>query len=92
MSDLKIEFETSKTSMDDVRPVLDAGLAKQFPGGMLKRTWDGDVLKLSGPGALGSIVLTDGKLLGEASLKPPASMMRAMIEEKITAAMKEAVS
>ena len=87
-----IEFNTSKPSMEEIRPSLDAALHKQFPGGMLKRTWDGDVLKLTGPGAEGSIVLDGGKLVGRASLKPPASMMRGAIEEKISAAMKEAAA
>lgn len=90
MSDVKIEFGTSKTSMSEIRPTLDSALKKQFPGGMLKRSWDGDVLVLSGPGATGSIVLEGDKLVGRAQLKPPASMMRAVIEEKVTAAMKEA--
>lgn len=87
MSDLKIERATDAATMDDVREALDAALHAQFPGGMLKRTWDGDVLRLSGPGAEGTITLADGKLLGEASLKPPASMMKPLIVQKITAAL-----
>ena len=90
MSDLTIEYETTKASMADIRPTLDAALKKQFPGGMLQRKWDGDVLVLSGPGASGSITLEGGKLVGKASLKPPASMMRPVIEQKVAAAMKEA--
>lgn len=92
MSDLVIEIETSKESMAEAHDVLDAALQKQFPGGMLKRSWNGNVLELSGPGAAGAIVLENGKLVGRASLKPPASMMRGVIEEKITAAMKEAAA
>ena len=92
MSDLTIEFDTSKAGMAEIRPTLDAALKKQFPGGMLRRQWDGDVLTLSGPGASGSIIFEKGKLVGRAQLKPPASMMRPMIEEKITAAMQEAAA
>ena len=92
MSQITIEFDTTKSSMSEIRPILEAALQKQFPGGMLKRKWDGDVLVLSGPGASGSITLEDGKLVGRADLKPPASMMRAVIEEKVTSAMKEAVA
>jgi hypothetical protein len=90
MSELTMEFPTAKTSMEEIRPALDAALKKQFPGGMLKSQWNGDVLELSGPGAKGSIVLEDGRLLGWAELKPPASMMKPVIEEKVSAAMKEA--
>ncbi len=92
MSQITIEFDTTKSSMSEIRPILESALQKQFPGGMLKRKWDGDVLVLSGPGASGSITLENGKLVGRADLKPPASMMRPVIEEKVTAAMQEAVA
>lgn len=90
MSDLTLEAPTSKASISEVRPSLDAALKAQFPGGMLKWSWDGDVCILTGPGAKGTIVLEDGKLVGRAHLGPPASMMRGVIEQKITAAMKKA--
>ncbi|MDY7096218.1 MAG: hypothetical protein SX243_24855 [Acidobacteriota bacterium] len=83
MADMTLEAETSKTTMDEVRPGLDAALKKEFPGGMMRWSWDGDVLKLSGPGAEGSVVLDGGKLVGFASLKPPASLMQAKIREKM---------
>ncbi|HEX6203758.1 MAG TPA: polyhydroxyalkanoic acid system family protein [Thermoanaerobaculia bacterium] len=90
MSDLRLEQPTAKTSIDEVRPALDAALAEQFPGGMLKRQWDGDVLRLSGPGAKGSIVLEPGRLVGEAELAPPASLMRGPIEQRIGTALAKA--
>jgi hypothetical protein len=90
MSDLVIEMQSPFSSMQEARPALDAALAEQFPGGMLQRRWDGDVLRLSGPGAEGSISLNDGHLVGRAELKPPASLMRPIIEQKISAAMKKA--
>ncbi|MEM8959934.1 MAG: hypothetical protein AAGD38_00510 [Acidobacteriota bacterium] len=90
MSDLLIEVSTTIPSMEEMRPRLDAALHKQFPGGLLQRKWDGDVLTLSGPGASGSVVLEGGKLVGRADLKPPASMMRGTIEEKMGAAFREA--
>ena len=91
MSDLELVRETAKSSMDEIRPALDAALAREFPGGMLQRRWQGDTLLLSGPGASGTITFEDGKLVGRADLKPPASMMKALIEQKISAAMSEAV-
>ena len=90
MSTVELSFETAKTSMDEIRADLDAALQKEFPGGMLQRSWDGDTLQLTGPGAKGTILLEGGRLIGRAELKPPASMMRAVIEQKIGDAMKAA--
>lgn len=90
MSDLTIEVATTKATMAELKPALEAAFQKEFPGGMMKRTWDGDVLRLTGPGAEGSIVLEDGKLVGRAQLKPPASLMRAMIEQKVGSALRVA--
>jgi hypothetical protein len=92
MSDLTIEVETAKPSMADVRPVLDAALKAEFPGGMLKWHWEGEVMHLSGPGAQATIVLEDGRLVGRAHLKPPASLMRPVIEKKIAEVMKKAAT
>ena len=68
MSEIMIEFETTKSSMSEIRPTLEAALQKQFPGGMLRRKWDGDVLVLSGPGASGSIIFENGKLVGSVNV------------------------
>jgi len=90
VSDLLIEVPTPHPSMAEARPALDAALAAEFPGGMLKRSWEGDVLRLSGPGASGEIVHQDGRLVGRAELEPPASLMRGVIEQKIGAALRKA--
>lgn len=87
MSELLIEKPTTCSSMAEAKPQLDAALQQEFPGGMLQCRWEGDVLHLSGPGAQGTIVYEDGRLVGRADLKPPASMMRPVIEKKITAAL-----
>ena len=92
MSDLTIEVPTAKTSMEELRPVLDAGLKQEFPGGMLKWSWEGDVMHLSGPGAKATIVLEAGRLVGRAHLGPPASLMRPVIEKKISAVMQKAAA
>lgn len=89
MSDLTIEVETRKSSMSEIRPVLDAGLKEAFPGGMLKWHWEEDVMHLSGPGAKATIALEEGRLVGRAHLKPPASMMKPVIEQKIAAVLKK---
>ena len=92
MSDLTIEVPTAKTSMQELRPALDAGLKEEFPGGMLKWSWEGDVMHLTGPGAKATITLEGGQLVGRAHLGPPASMMRPVIEKKITNVMKKAAA
>lgn len=92
MSDLTIEVPTAKTSMEELRPALDAGLKQEFPGGMLKWTWEGDVMHLTGPGAKATIVLEAGRLVGRAHLGPPASLMRPVIEKKIFTVMKKAAA
>lgn len=92
MSDLTIEVETVKPTMAEIRPSLDAALKEAFPGGMLKWKWEGDVMHLSGPGAKATIVLENGRLVGRAELKPPASMMRPIIEQKISQVMKNAAA
>lgn len=90
MSELTIEVETAKPSMEEIRPALDANLKEAFPGGMLKWRWEGDVMHLSGPGARATISFQDGRLIGRAELGPPASLMRPVIEQKISQVMKKA--
>jgi hypothetical protein len=92
MSDLTIEVPASASSIEELRTRLDAHLKEEFPGGMLKWRWEGDVMHLSGPGARATIALEDGQLVGRAHLGPPASLMRPVIEKKITAVMKKAVA
>ncbi len=90
MSELTIEVPTAKSGMEEIRPALDAALAREFPGGMLTRHWEGEVLELSGAGARGSIVFEGGRLVGRATLGPPANMMRGIIEQKVGTALRSA--
>lgn len=92
MSEIHMEFPTDKSSMDEVRPILDAAIQEQFPGGMMKSRWEGDVLHLSGPGAEGTVILEDGKVVGQASLKPPASLMKPVIEKKMNQVLSNAAA
>ncbi len=92
MSELTIAVETAKPSMEEIRPALDASLKEEFPGGMLKWRWEGDVMHLSGPGAQATIALENGQLVGRAQLKPPASLMKPVIEQKIAKVMKKAAA
>ena len=82
--ELTIEVPTARATMTELRPLLDAAFQKEFPGGLLQRKWNGDVLELSGPGAKGTIVLEPGRIVGRATLGPPASLMRTMIESKVS--------
>ncbi|MGH9360612.1 MAG: polyhydroxyalkanoic acid system family protein [Thermoanaerobaculia bacterium] len=92
MSSLTIVVDGVGRPIAELRPALDARLKEEFPGGMLKWTWDGDVMHLSGPGAKGTIFLEDGRLVGQAELGPPANLMRPVIEQKITRAMQRAAA
>lgn len=89
MSDLVIEIPTERR-MPELRRALDEALHLHFPGGLLARRWEEDVLHLSGPGAEGTIRLADGVLVGRAALRPPASMMRGLIEQKVSEALRQA--
>ena len=89
MSEMLLEFATAR-SIEELREPLNSALQREFPGGLLQRRWEGDVLHLTGPGAKGTIVLDGGKLIGRADLTPPASLMRGMIEQKVGAALKDA--
>ena len=60
-----------------------------FPAAWLQRRWDGDVLRLSGPGAQGTVTYEAGRLIGRADLRPPASLMRPIIEEKMASALRK---
>jgi hypothetical protein len=89
MGSLLIEVPTAKSS-EELRQILDAALKEEFPGGMLKWRWEGDVMQLWGPGAKGTILLEDGQLVGRAELGPPASMMRPVIEKKMSRVLEKA--
>lgn len=88
MSQLHLEFPTTKTSMNELRADLDAALHQEFPGGMMKAQWDGDVLRLKGPGAEGTVCFENGCLVGRASLGGPALLMKPVIASKMTAVLK----
>ncbi len=92
VAELVIEVPTAHGAMADVRSSLDVALAQQFPGGMLQRRWEGDVLHVWGPGAKGTITLEGGRLVGRAALSPPASLMKGIIEQKIGSALQVAAA
>ncbi len=78
MPDLVVEVPTSRESMTEIRPELEAALEKLV---WVACRWEDDVLHLEGPGARGTVELAQGKLVGRASLWPPASFLRETIEE-----------
>jgi hypothetical protein len=87
MSELEIAVATRHASMAEAKPFLEAAFSKHFPGGLLQRRWEGETLVVFGPGATGTITFEGGRLIGRAQLKPPASLMKAMIEQKVGAAL-----
>ena len=90
MADLLIEVETDRGSLGEIRGDVDVALARHFPVDLLESRWEGDVLHITGPGAEGTMVFDAGTLRVQATLKPPASLLRTVIEHKIRAALAEA--
>ena len=89
MKKIDLELEVGAAEIDDLRPVLAGAISNHFSEGVLRHQWDGDVLRLSGPGARGSLVYEGGRLKLEAKLKAPASWAHKVIRRKIDAAMGE---
>ena len=73
--------------MSELRPLLEAAIADHFDDGFLRHRWEGDLLRLSGPGARGSLVCEGGFLKLRAVLRPPASWVRGVIRRKLDAAL-----
>lgn len=86
--ELSIEVPTSRGRLSEVRPDLERELTELLPPGLLESRWEGETLHLSGPGASGTVTLEAGRLVGRARLRPPASLMSSVIEEKITALLR----
>ncbi len=89
MADIELSVSTSRTP-EEVRSILDAELATRLPGGMIKRTWDGDTLRLEGMGADGRILVKPGSLVATVTLKPPISFMKGKVEEGLRQTMEKA--
>ena len=51
---------------------------------MFQSRWEDETLHLTGPGATATVTVEEGNIVGRARLQPPASMMRGLIEEKMT--------
>lgn len=85
----KLDYDLATNDADDgkLRPILEQAISDHFADGILSHTWEGDVLKLSGPGARGSIVHKSGQLKLQAELRAPASLVHRMIRRKIEAAL-----
>lgn len=88
VSHLRVEFETEGMTLDELRVALDAALKEQFPGGLVEGVWEGEALLLRGPGAEGRIFLEGGKLVGQARLRPPATLMGSLIESRLSATLR----
>ncbi len=87
MPELLVEVPTARRSMAEIRPALDAALERLT---WVARRWEDDVLHIRGPGARGTVELAEGKLVARARLGPPASFVRATIEEMMRSGLVEA--
>jgi putative polyhydroxyalkanoate system protein len=89
MADIDITIPTQRTPAE-VRASLDAELQARLPGGMIKRTWEGDTLRLEGMGADGRVRLEPGQIVATVTLKAPISFMKAKVEEGLRQTMEKA--
>ena len=89
MRTLEDELWVGEAEMRELRPLLEAAIADHFDDGFLRHRWEGDVLRLSGPGARGSLVCEAGSLKLEAVLRPPASWVHRVIRRKLDAALED---
>lgn len=87
MKRLDFKLATGGADAAELRRVLDQTISDHFDDGFLHHKWDGDVLRLSGPGARGSIVHEAGHLKLQAKLRAPASLVHRAIRRRIQAAM-----
>ncbi len=87
MKTLDFKLTTGDVDADELRPILDQAISDHFDDGFLHHEWDGDALRLSGPGARGSIVHEAGQLRLRAKLRAPASFVHRTILRRIQAAM-----
>ena len=90
MSELAIDVATAKASMAEVRPALERALRDRLPADLLRHRWEGDVLRLTGPGAEGSVVYDRGRLRLRATLHFPASLLRSAIADRVRTLLEEA--
>lgn len=87
MKKLDFELNTGNAKAGELRPILDQAISNHFADGFMHHEWEGDVLRLSGPGARGSIVHESGHLRLRAELRAPASFVHRAIRRKIKAAL-----
>lgn len=87
MKKLDFELETGDASIGELRPILEQAIRDHLGDGFLRHKWEGDVLRLSGPGARGAIVHQAGRLKLEAKLRAPASLAYRKIRRKVEAAL-----
>ncbi len=92
MKKIDLELAVGTVKLTELRPILDAAIGDHFADGFLHHEWEGDVVRLSGPGARGSLVCQDGHLRLTAELKPPASWVHRVIRGKIDAALTDVVA
>jgi hypothetical protein len=88
VSHLRVEFDAEGMTLDELRAALDPALKEQFPGGLVEGVWEGEVFELRGPGAEGRIFLEGSKLVGQARLRPPATLMGSLIEGGLSATLR----
>jgi FAD/FMN-containing dehydrogenase len=71
---------------------LGAEIAARLPGGRIKRSWEGDVLRLLGMGADGRIEVLPGEIRARVDLRPPLSFMKGRVEQGLRETLERAAT
>jgi len=89
---IDIEVESRRRGLEELRPALEAALESHLHGHLLSHRWEGGELRLSGPGARGTITVEDGWICCRAKLRLPASLLRSKIEAELRGALRQVAS
>lgn len=91
MADIDFTVSTSRT-VEQVKSSIESEIRHRLPGERIKKFWEGDVLRLVGMGADGSIEVTAGRIHARAKLKAPLSFMKGKVEEGLRTSVEKAAA
>ena len=77
-------------NQDDARKKIEDAIGPQVAKFGLKKTWDGDTLKVSGKGVKGTLTVGDGDININMKLGMPASMFSSKIENELNSELNKA--
>jgi len=91
MADIELSFPSTR-SVQEMKASLAAEIASRLPGGRIKRSWEGDTMRLLGMGADGRIDVLPGGIRARVELKPPLSFMKGKVEQGLRETLERAAA